>query len=188
MVFPKNGINPPTKDQVMITFAGSNSDLVILVGGALLNQFPAVNSKDMDGIKMIHIGIKDLTDIGEKNIVSLARPGSSVSEITGGLIKESGMAIDGDTATNIIQGIEDGSRGYTSDYVTADTFQMVADLIRAGGKRIKKVVQRQFPEGSMPGKIFTPKPIPAEVVGNNEENVPPKEWLGPKIYKGTSTS
>lgn len=168
---------PPREDQVKLIFTGVAADLVILIGGQQDSDFPELSSKDLADKKVVHIGTQEVK-ISGKNLISFARPASSASELVGSLIKESGFAVDGDVATNLVMGIEEGSKNFTSNGVTADTFAMVADLMKLGGKRISQVqvAPRNFPPGAIPGGI------------PQTETPAPKSWLEPKIYKGTSVS
>jgi nanoRNase/pAp phosphatase (c-di-AMP/oligoRNAs hydrolase) len=182
-IIPKPGFPSPKKEQASLSYTGVSANTVILVGGANKTHFPAISSsKDLAGAKIIHIGTRALSISPESDIISFARPASSCSEIVANLIKESGFTLDVDIATNLLAGIEDGSKKFSSSEVVADTFQAVADLIRVGGVR-KQGFSRQnyqrekFSPGSIPGKKVVEKKSEA-----------PKDWLEPKIYKGTSIS
>jgi hypothetical protein len=181
-VIPKSDNNPPTKEQVNLTYSGVSADTVILIGGTNESHFPALSSKDLVGAKIIHIGVRSLTLSGASEIISFARPAASVAELIFNLIKETSFEIDSDIATNLLLGIQAGSNNFSSNMVTADTFQTFADLMRLGGKRhAQEAVRQNYPVGSIPGEV----PVVQEEVETKE---PPKEWLGPKIYKGTSVS
>jgi hypothetical protein len=82
-------------------------------------------------------------------------------------------------ATNLLMGIEEGSNKFSHPEVNADTFQLVAELMRAGGERIQKHsdLRENLPPGAIPGE----KPT-------EEKKEAPKDWLEPKIYKGTTVS
>ena len=124
----------------------------------------------MVGVKQLHIGTRSLVSEKDREIISFARPASSVSELVAVLLKDNGYQIDTDIATNIVMGIEEGSNGFTSQGTTVDTFEVFAQMLRAGGQR--------RPKG-------TPQQQPMEQEGQGE---PPKDWTGPKIYKGTTVS
>src|SRR3989344_9102798 len=142
MVVPKPGMVSPKKEQIELSFSGVSSDLVILVGGANESHFPQL--RDLAGTKIVHIGTRDLPVTSENGIISLARPGSSVSEVVANLIKENELPMDVDTATNLIAGIEEGSRFFQGPDVTAATFEVFADLLKAGGRRTgKEKAQRE---------------------------------------------
>jgi hypothetical protein len=181
-VIPKPSLSSPKKEQVELSYSGVASDTVILIGGANESHFPVLTSADLVGAKIIHIGTRTLVNSSEKNILSFARPASSVSEIIANLIEQSGLSLDPDIATNLLSGIEEGSSKFTTDSVTAETFDIFAKLLRAGGRRIPKerIIRESFPQGAIPGGIKFEKPEKKEGT--------PKDWLEPKIYKGTSVS
>ena len=183
-VIPKPGVSVPKKEQTELSYAGVASDTVILVGGVNENHFPAISSNDLVGAKLVHIGTRSLTLSSAKQAISLAKPASSVSEIMTGLIKESGLNLDADIATNLLMGIEEGTNKFTSSEVTAETFQLIAELMRSGGQRARRArPQRQsFPQGAIPGRLSSRQP-PQKGKADT-----PKDWLEPKIYKGTSVS
>lgn len=175
----KPGRVPPQKDETEFVYSGISADLIVLVGGADINQFPALDSKDLEGAKIVHVGIKALNGAQGKNILSFAKPSSSVSELTATFIKEAGLQIDGDIATNLLMGIEDGSQAFAGANVSAETFALMAELMKAGGRRLARDGQadrKNFPPGAIPGE--EPQETPA-----------PKSWFeNPKVYKGTSVS
>lgn len=215
-VIPKAGAVAPQKDQVQMIHSGVTAGIVILFGGEDMSHFPAVQVKDLANAKLVHVGIKSLEALGDLSVVSFARPASSVSELVGTLIKESGWGIDGDIATNLMAGIEVTTRSFTSGILSANTFQMIADLIRAGGKmgyqaqeigmpqepipaaptqqQIKdfaQIMQMMQPLSPIPQKPLEPMVQKSDVdqkVQPEEPDSPPEDWLGPKIYKGTTVS
>ena len=179
-VIPKPGFPSPKKEQASLGYSGVSADTVILIGGANKSHFPAVDSsKELAGAKIIHIGTRALSVTSEASIMSFARPASSCSEIVADLIKKSGYTLDVDVATNLLAGIEEGSNKFSNSEVVANTFQTVADLMRVGGARKQKLSNQRepFPPGSIPGE---------KVVEEKKEA--PKDWLEPKIYKGSSIS
>jgi len=202
-VIPKQDINPPSKDQIEMVYSGISADTVIIVGGANESHFPAILSKDLAGANIVHIGTKEITLSSGKSYISFSRPAPSVSEIVFALIAQSGFAVDTDIATNLLMGIEDTSKGFSSHEVTADTFAIVSELMRLGGKRQPTLPkQSDLPPGAIPGQLKSQDTRPAQVqnlkkkpqinfnrdlqvdkVDEKEDN-PPQEWLEPKIYKG----
>lgn len=190
-VIPKVGKVSPQKEQVEIDYAGTGADLVILIGGANESHFPAIASADFSSAKLVHIGVRDLNLTSGRSLASFARPASTVSEIVYSLIGQSGLGIDSDVATNLLSGIEDGSKNFTGSDVSADTFETVAQLLRAGGQRIQKetIVAGNFPVGSIPHKPYLQQSS-VKNMGTVSEELPeeqtPQDWLEPKIYKGTN--
>lgn len=181
-VVPKIGFEAPKKDQVVTTYSGVSADTIILIGGGNQSHFPALNSEELAGAKVLHIGTKALQT--EKDILSFAKPASSVSEIVSGLIEQGGYEMNADIATNLVSGIEEGSRAFSGFDVSADTFQAVANLLKSGGRRISKdtISRDTFLKGSIPETPLIQKEEP------EKKEQPPQDWLEPKIYKGTSVS
>lgn len=176
-VIPKVGLTSPQKEQVELSLSGVASDLIILVGGNNDSDFSSLNTEDLSGVKIVHIGIKQLLASPDKGIISYTLPVSSLSELITILIKEGKLTLDGDTATNLITGIEEASGNFTGEGVSADTFEIFAYLLRSGGIRTQKGgIKKEYPQGSIP---TAPQPAPQST---------PKDWFEPKIYKGTSVS
>ena len=172
-VIPKTGFTSPQKEQVELYTSGVASDLVILVGGNNDTDFSSLNTEDLGGAKIVHVGIKQLLASPNKEIMAFTLPVSSLSELITILIKEGNLNLDGDSATNLIAGIEEETANFTKDGVTADTFEVFARLLRSGGQRIQKGgLKKEYPKGSIP----------------TAPSLTPKDWFEPKIYKGTSVS
>jgi hypothetical protein len=202
-VIPKQQISPPGKDQIELSYSGITADTVIIVGGLNESHFPAISSKELAGANIVHIGTKEITLSSGKSYISFSRPAPSVSEIVFSLIAESGFAVNTDIATNLLMGIEDSSKNFTSHQVTADTFAIVSELMRLGGKRQPSLPkQSDLPPGAIPGQIKSQDIRPesdqtlrkkpqinfkrdsqADRVGEQGGN-PPQDWLKPKIFKG----
>jgi len=178
-IIPKAGLSSPKKDQVKLSYSGVAADTVFLISGKSQNDFPALLSKDLKGSKLIHVGTRKLTTDSRTSVISFARPASCVSEMVASLIKENNFILDNDTATNLLTGIEKGNKRYSSVDVTAETFELVAYLMKKGGRR--SLSDSQF------RKPFLGQ-IKKENVEEKKSKEPPKSWLEPKIYKGTNIS
>lgn len=200
-VVPKVGFSAPEKEKINLSYSGVSADLVVLIGGADETHFPLLSEKDLEKAKIVHIGTRVLAGNSGRGIMSFAKPGSSVSELIASLIKENGLELYADIATNLTIGIEEGSNHFESSEVTPETFEIFAYLLRNGGQRLpKKVPTNTFPPGAIPMKPYVvSKPTQAppggagqvlEQVENKEQPVenPPSDWLQPKVYKGTSIS
>ncbi|WKZ25288.1 MAG: hypothetical protein QY322_02760 [bacterium] len=207
-ISPKSGFNSPTVEQVKVDYSGVSGDLVILMGGANDSHFPETKREELQKTKMVHIGTRllEITS-SDLSVLSYARPASSTSEIVASLIKESALVVDQDIATNLLIGIEEQSKGFQSSEVTAETFEIVAELLKLGGKRMPKIIPaKNYPNGSIPNKPFaqvqtiskTPEPIFAEA-SKGKQMTPeeaemelnqeiPAAWSEPKIFTGTSLS
>ena len=198
-VIPKPGLSTPKKDQAVLSYSGVSADTIVMVGGVNESHFPALSSNSLAGAKLVHIGTRALTLSGGRNVIFLSRPASSISELVASLIKESGMGLDADIATNLLMGIEEGTNKFSGSDVNAETFQVVSELMRSGGQRGAQRTQRKaaYPPGAIPGQLprqpvrQTPQ-VRQQLSGTqpvmDKKKDTPKDWLEPKIYKGTSMS
>src|SRR3972149_9385794 len=211
-VIPKQKISPPSKEQVELNYSGVSADTVIILGGENEEHFPSISTKELVGANIVHIGTQDIRLSSSKSYISFSRPASSVSEVVASLMKESSIKWDQDIASNLLMGIEVASNNFTDRSVSADTFAIVSELMRAGGERMSvqsQAVSTNYPPGAIPGTQLKsqPQPQPQVIsqpqvntnsnsqqtqVGDDtkelDEEEPPKDWLSPKIYKGTSIS
>jgi hypothetical protein len=197
-VVPKAGFTSPTKEQMDLSFSGISADLIILIGGANDSHFPILESPELSGAKIAHVGNRTLSS--NRDVMSFAKPGATTSELVANLIKENSMSMDPDIATNLLMGIEEGSANFSSSEVTPDTFETFAYLLRSGGNRQPKVKLSPmgFPPGAIPTQPFgkpvktvsqpiNPEPVIEQV--ENKEGVvenPPDDWLQPKVFKSSS--
>ncbi len=202
-VVPKTGFVSPQKEQLDLSYSGIASDLVVLIGGKDDSDFPILTTDELANAKIAHIGTRVLTSSHE--VLSFAKPGSSISELITSLIKESGLTLDVDAATNLVMGIEEGSRHFENSEVTPETFETFAYLLRNGGRRPPREIlsPNNFPVGSIPTQPFSGKVSQVKQVeqvlqencatdpeGTQETEVdinPPADWLAqPKVFKGSS--
>jgi hypothetical protein len=153
---------------------------------------------------LVHVGKVDINISSGRNYASFSRPASSISEVVADLIKESGMRIDEDAATNLIMGVENATDFFSDPSVDADTFATISELMRKGGKRSSRPTYQSQGAAPRPMSPVFPtsksqlRPAPQNVYGNKNfnqnnkdktENIPSQSgWMEPKIYKGTSTS
>lgn len=178
-VVPKTGNLPPTRDQIDTTYSGISFDTVILVGGTGESVFPIAASPDLANTKFLHIGITTLSLPGQ-TILSFAKAAPAVSEVAATLIREGGLHLEPDVASNLIAGIEEGTSFFKGKGVTPETFEITASLMREGGKRTTPSTPSFDGSASAPVSFSEPQP--------GEPQNPPKDWLEPKIFKGTSVS
>lgn len=183
-VVPKEGMNAPVKENVEVYYTGGDFDGAVLVGGNSREDFPQLEKGDLKIGKLVHMGTKSLQDEG---IVSYSGTASCLSELAGFVIRDSGYYLDADIATNLIAGIEKETDGLRNMAVSANTFFLMSELMKAGGKRtLDNTRSESYPPGSIPTEPYSAKPVLENVVPEDVTKVdnPPADWLSPKIYKG----
>lgn len=155
-IIPKPGALSPQLEQVTSTYSGMSADTIISLG-----------SQNLEEMK------KDYPEIGgiEQQILisKEQRPGeqtSCFSERVSLLLHENNMPISQDTAGNLMLGMTTATGNFSSPGVRPETFEVAARLLRIRGKVVRG--QAQAPQDEEP-----------------EEKLP-SDWVGPKVYKGTT--
>jgi hypothetical protein len=119
----------------------------------------------------------------------------SLCQTTYDFIRELEFTITPDAATNLLVGLDSATNQLQSPNITAETFEMVATLMRQGGVR-GSAAQSPLPHAQPQPKTQngtpaikapnTPPPpsMPQPTIPPASTDVP-QEWLTPKIYKAT---
>jgi hypothetical protein len=132
---PKAGFPPLDASQVEFTYTGAVADAVFLVGVT-----------DLESLEQLYFGYEDLfktaslvsinnftTSFGTVKIDSGSV--SSSSEVIAQLLQNLGISIESEVATNLLAGIENSTQNLSSVTTSAETFEVVAQLIRFGARR-----------------------------------------------------
>ncbi len=132
---PKKGAEPLDSRLVEFSYSGAEPDLIITVGVS-----------DLENLESIYMGYEDTyanssvvslheyeTSFGVLQLTSMGL--SSLSELVTELLRQAQVPISGPVASNLLLGLEDKTRGLRYGTLTAETFGVVADLMRAGGER-----------------------------------------------------
>lgn len=133
---PKPGNKAPHKEQVALSYSGVSADFVIVVGANYpegLGKF--AQKKDVFATENLAV-LANVPLSGWAGAIELIdASASSISEVTYDVIEESGLALDEDIATNLFLGMEAGTRNFTSQGVSAQTFAKASRLLAAGARR-----------------------------------------------------
>lgn len=193
---------------------GSGFNLIFVVGSPDLNSLGGIYQQNQQAFSGVHIVNIDNqignTGFGSTNV--LDQSASSVSEIMADLIPSLSLPFDGDTASNILAGIFDATSNLTTASVGADTFAIVANCLRVGGKKpgVQPAVQStpqptpgfdlsalmpapprgepKTPESIVPPPVISQNLAPETPVGEavtpGTEIEAEPDWLTPKVFKG----
>lgn len=194
VITPRAGAKKLDYNQVKFSYSGGNFDFVIVLDTPTLNSLGELyqnNIQLFQGREIINIDRHFTnTSFGTVNIVK--KDVASLSELIYQIIKQNQLEIDKDIATNLYSGIAAATNNFTSYSTNADTFQTIAELLRAGA--IKKLIKKPTPTQSFtsPQPIIAPretqKTIAIEDVEKEkkqDEPIAPSDWLKPKIFKGS---
>lgn len=184
IINPREGAEPVTEKDVIFGYTGATADLILVIGAADLKDIGTLAEKEIELFNNSTIA-NISNQVGSFGAINITDPSSSNSELVTALLKELSLPLDVDIANNLMSGIEAGTDNLSSPNMTADTFEALAVLYRAGARRqVKTIVPQQ-------AKIVADMPIidtdsRSEAVSEVEQPVakPQADWLKPKIYKG----
>lgn len=142
---PKKGVEPLDSKLVEFSYSGAEPDLIITVGVS-----------DLENLEGIYLGYEDTyancsvvslheyeTTFGVLHLTSMGL--SSLCELATELLRQAQVPISAPVASNLLLGLEDKTRGLRYGTLTAETFGVVSDLLRAGGERTWVPVREAMP-------------------------------------------
>lgn len=189
VINPAKGATPITADNVKFGFSGAAADLVLVIGAADLADIGALADKEHELFAKERVA-NISNQVGSFGAVNLTDPSSSNSELITALLKELALPLDIDIANNLMQGIESATSGLSSPSMTADTFEALAVLYRAGARRQTPTIP------VTQAKIVADMPIidhgaPASSpvissVAEESKTAPSPDWLQPKVFSSKS--
>lgn len=134
-----SGVSALDPSTISYTLTGAESDLVFLIGVENTNDLRELYEKDrlfFDGCFSLSINFSQSQMLARHHLV--IRDQSSFSEAVAWMSTHFSYEPKEDMATNLLSGIEDETKGFTSNETSADTFEIVAKLMKAGGVRIPR--------------------------------------------------
>ncbi len=145
---PKNGAEPLSSDNVSFSYTGTRADMIVLIGVddfKLLDQLYVGYENLFSNSYLVSInsfktefGTLQFSTMGFVNNddnVEDRTQSSCFSEFVAQLLFSLELPLDFDSATNLLNGINEETEGFNSHIATADTFEVIAKLIRAGARR-----------------------------------------------------
>lgn len=198
VIAPRQGYPKLDPKQVKFSYSGGNLDFLIIIDSPTLNSLGSIysdNQNQFQGKEIINID-RHLTNgfYGTVNMVN--KTSSSISEIIFKLLQSLRVEMDHDISTNLYYGISAATNNFTSYSVNANTFEIIAALLRMGAlkKSYKKIATTNPPTFSQPFRQVN-QPQQYQQKSNPEvknaagpiEDVEkaPQDWLKPKIFRGS---
>lgn len=215
-ITPRQGFPKLNPNQVNFSYTGGSFDFIITIDVPNFNSIGAVyqeNQAQFQGKTIINID-RHLTNgfFGTVNFVN--KTSSSTSELVFKALQSLQVEMDKDIATNLYAGVATATNNFTAYSVNAETFETVAQLLKAGA--VKKAYTKpagptnsgsgappQSQTFTIPQRQSSPTPAPgtqktfeAQSSGTidtveqgsasqtKEGHPSPQDWLKPKIFKG----
>ncbi|OGY16326.1 MAG: hypothetical protein A2785_00025 [Candidatus Chisholmbacteria bacterium RIFCSPHIGHO2_01_FULL_49_18] len=184
VIEPKSGNLPLDSKGVNFAYEGMEAKLIFVIGAKKLEDLTKLYEKDRQAFTETTIVNIDSrpgnTNFGQINITE---PGAaSISEVMFQLMKKLNLPINVDIAGNLLKGIETQTQYLQAPFAGPDTFEAVAQLLRAGAKRAPS---QQAPMRPWMGRPQVP-PMPGYQV--QSQRLPPLEQTAPPIPAPTILS
>jgi len=194
IITPRQGFSRLDPSKVSYSYTGGKLDFIFVLDSPTLTSLGDLyqnNQNQFQGVEIINID-RHITNSNFGTINYVNKTASSLSEMIFLLIKNLGVELDKDIATNLYAGLISATNNFSSYSVNAQTFETAAFLLKAGA--IKKVIKKpptsnqapSFTPPSFPTKPFEVKPIGSVEKEPKPAQTPetPDDWLKPKIFKG----
>ncbi len=185
VIQPKAGAQPLNESLAVFSYAGSGADLIISVG---LKDPGRLNLSGLDlaGSYLVNLDTDpNNTQFGQLNLVDFES--ACLSEVALGAILGLGLPLSVDASQNLLSGMWQQTRGLTSSFTGADTYEAMAICLRNGAQK-PSVEPRPAPVS-----VPTPTPVRSmdekkapEVKEQKGAPKPPADWFEPKIFKGNT--
>lgn len=154
---PKKGFAPLSKENIELTYIGADADLIVLVG-----------VDNLDSLGRLYFGYENL--FNKATLVSINNyetefgnfkfdisGASSFSEFISQVLLQLQIPIDPESATNLLEGINEETNNFNSYSATADTFYIVSKLMKFGARRNTQKIKKQPEKDNSQTMIEAPK-------------------------------
>lgn len=167
VIQPRSGFPPLNYDNIKFSYQGLEAELIFTVGVQKLENLGDIYEKEKQAFSQATIVNLDRSPVNAKfGKINIIDPKSvSLSNLVYQLIKDLELPFNADAASNILKGIEAQTQNLQSPLITAETFEIIAELMRSGARR------SQLPFSSVqdqpPGMRQAGFPIPINPLTQN---------------------
>lgn len=187
---PKAGMQPLDVSGVEYSYTGSNADVIFVIGARQLEDLGELyksEKKLLDDKTKLLVNLSSLDRNSQFGSVNLYDPtASGASEIVFAVLAALELPLETDMATNLLAGIEAKTNNFAT--ATADTFDIVAQLMRLGAK--KSQMTRPLNPFVRPATNPWTLPVSPSQGGPTTVNpviqATPPDWLKPKVLTSSS--
>jgi c-di-AMP phosphodiesterase-like protein len=204
VIEPRPGYDSFSAEKVHFNSVGAGVDLIFAIDTIHLGGLKKLYESDQTlfGSKPV-VNIDHHANNANYGQINLVNPAAGTTvEIVAKFMSDVGIRLNEDMATNIINALYASTNSFTSPIVGAETFELVANCYRAGGKRFSGAPAVTQPQTAVVQAPARTEPIqtqpqitqPAENADTMQSKKPipnpkdaPADWLKPKIFKSTNT-
>ena len=151
-VQPKKGHQPLNKDSVEVGYVGAEADLIFMVG-----------VHDYESLEHLYVGNEQV--FSDATVVAINNFEASVGDVrlntaeninmssaVAELVRQAGLEITGDAATNLLFSIEEITDSFRSLSITPELLETAAWLMRKGARRIRRAEAKPQPKSTQVNK------------------------------------
>jgi hypothetical protein len=182
VVVTKDGYVPPKTDQIRFAYSGTGADCAVFIAVTDKNQLGKIAGEEM--FKVPQLGLianfdtRPAIDYSFTMVDPLA---ASTSEIVVRYLEDTNLPFDQDVASSLLFGIESATGNFSSNAVSADTFEAAAICLRHGAIRhTTEVKKAQSGSVSRFDENLNPVPTPEEIKAPAPVHPEPPSGSSPK--------
>lgn len=194
MIKPKSGSLPPDTKNINYTYSGAEADLVIVLGINSLEELGKLYSdekKFLDQATIISLN-KDSRPASFATHNLHTNSATSMAEIVSFLLLKTQTKPTQEAANILLKEIYSTTNNLSTPRITADTFEIIASLVRNGAK---PPIVSQRSNNFTPDSLSTNRqvqPMPVAPIFNQPtslKQIPPApippDWKKPKIFRSS---
>jgi len=189
MVKPKDGCPAPDSNSINYTYSGASADTVIVLGINSLEELGKLYSdekKFLDQANIVSFN-KDSRPPGFATHNFHTNSATSVAEIVSFVLKKTKTKPTNEAANHLLKEIYSTTNNLNTPRVTADTFEIVAYLLRNGAKLPTAIPSPRTtnftpPVSSLPAAPVFDHPTPINQIPPAQV---PSDWKKPKIFRSS---
>lgn len=160
VIAPKSGVAPLQPESVQYEFAGAEAQFIASFGLNSAQELDELVKEEhglLDSAMTLAVTLFPSPPFAKCHLDASGT--SSLSELTANICLSLGFEFDEDSGSNLLAGIDVTSQGFRSPLTTADTFDVVSTLMRAGAVRPPMLSSPQMSPSQMPYMPnFRPQP------------------------------
>ncbi len=201
LIQPQPGCEAPDTSSINYSYSGASADLVFVFGITSLEELGKIYADEkafLDHAKIISLSLSSKPGNFSATILH-SHTAASLAEIVAFLLQSCEIKPSSDAANNLLSVISENTRNFSSPKVTAETFETVAYLMRAGGRLGRSPLAATSRFGAFPPSPFGGSPFmggeePMPPMFDDElapppafnppirQNRVPGDWKKPKIF------
>ncbi len=151
VIAPKNNATALDPATVGFDYVGAETDATFLVGVNGYEDIGAIYDEErnvIEGSQTVALTLFPVPTYAK--VHADAQGQSSLSELVATIATQLDLGLEADGASNLLYGIDNATQSLSSPLATADTFEVVATLMRAGAKRQPVGQQGTLTQNHMP--------------------------------------